>query len=93
MFFICSVKDEVVDLLDVSQNLIKTLVKLYPNSISERYKVDATGISEREIFEEIAKKRGFILRGGELDYERCAKAILDDFRKGKLGKITLDVPN
>ncbi len=55
--------------------------------------METTGISEREIFEEIAKKRGFILRGGELDYERCAKAILDDFRKGKLGKITLDMPN
>ncbi len=90
--FIGSIKDDVVDILDVSQTLLKTLSQLYPNSIAERYKANSVDKTSQQLFEEIATKRGFLLRGGEIDSERCAKAILDDFRKGKLGKITLDLP-
>lgn len=90
--FIGSIKDDVVDILDVSQNLLQRLAQLYPNCLNSRYKVDVNGKSAQQIFEEIAAKRGFLQRGGEIDSERCAKAILDDFRKGKIGKITLDMP-
>lgn len=91
--FIGSIKDDVVDLYEVATMLIEQLVELYPSCIEERFKVEIVGKSNAEIFEEIAKKRGFLLRGGEIDTERCAKAILDDFRKGKIGKITFDAPN
>lgn len=90
--FIGSIKDDVVDLSDVSFRLIETLVEQYPKSVFERYGVDVADKATAVIFEEIAEKRGFLMRGGEIDTERCAKAILDDFRKGKLGKITLDLP-
>lgn len=90
--FIGSIKDDVVDLSDVSQRLIETLVELYPQSVSDRYKIDIAEKNTAKVFDEIAKKRGFLLRGGEIDAERCAKAILDDFRKGKFGKITLNMP-
>ncbi|MGN1066522.1 MAG: ribosome biogenesis GTPase YlqF [Candidatus Fimimonas sp.] len=90
--FIGSIKDDVVDILDVSQNLLQRLAQLYPNCLATRYKVDVNGKSAAQIFEEIAAKRGFLQRGGEIDSERCAKAVLDDFRKGKIGKITLDMP-
>ena len=90
--FIGSIKDDVVDLIDVSQKLIETLAKLYPQAITDRYGVDTSDKPATTVFDEIAAKRGFWLRGGEIDYERCAKAIVDDFRKGKLGKITLDLP-
>ncbi|MCM1289256.1 MAG: ribosome biogenesis GTPase YlqF [Corallococcus sp.] len=90
--FIGSIKDDVVDLSDVSQKLLETLVNLYPQSVSERYKIETANKSAPTLFDEIAAKRGFLVRGGEIDSERCAKAILDDFRKGKLGKITLDTP-
>ncbi|MCH5153482.1 MAG: ribosome biogenesis GTPase YlqF [Clostridiales bacterium] len=90
--FIGSIKDDVVDLVEVAFALIEQLVELYPNCIEQRFKVQLDGKSTLEVFEEIAAKRGFLLRGGEMDSDRCAKAILDDFRKGKIGKITFDVP-
>ena len=90
--FIGSIKDDIVDLTEVAYALIEQLTELYPNCIEQRFKVQPEGKSTQEIFEEIAAKRGFLLRGGEMDSERCAKAILDDFRKGKIGKITFDVP-
>ena len=90
--FIGSIKDDVVDLYEVSNMLINELLVQYPHMLSERFKIDVCNKSSVEIFEQIAVKRGFLLRGGEIDYERCSKAILDDFRKGKIGSITLDLP-
>ncbi len=90
--FIGSVKDDVVDLYEVANMLIAELVAQYPQMLSERFKIDIENKSTAEIFEKIALKRGFLLRGGEVDFERCSKAVLDDFRKGKIGKITLDLP-
>ena len=90
--FIGSIKDDVVDLYEVAGLLIEQLIELYPTCIEQRFKVQVEGKSTTEVFEEIAAKRGFLLRGGEIDSERCAKAILDDFRKGKIGRITFDVP-
>lgn len=91
--FIGSIKDDVVDLIDVSQTLISRLAELYPGFLCERYKIETENLSAAQIFQSIAQKRGFLLRGGETDFERCAKAILDDFRKGKLGRITFDLPS
>lgn len=92
--FVGSIKDDVVDLTDVALHLIGQLAQLYPQNLSERYKIETQGkTSSQEIFDVIAQKRGFLLRGGEIDVERCSKAVLDDFRKGKMGKITLDLPN
>lgn len=90
--FIGSVKDDVIDLYEVSNLLLAELSEQYPQYLSERYKVPIDEKTTGELFEAIALKRGFLLRGGEIDYERCAKAVLDDFRKGKIGKITLDLP-
>lgn len=90
--FIGSVKDDVVDLYEVSNLLLAELSAQYPQNLVERYKISLEGKTVSELFEDIATKRGFLLRGGEIDYERCSKAILDDFRKGKIGKITLDLP-
>ena len=90
--YIGSIKDEVVDLYEVSNALISELALQYPRNLEERYKIDLNNQSASELFETIAIKRGFLIRGGEIDYERCSKAVLEDFRKGKLGKITLDLP-
>lgn len=91
--FVGSIKDDVVDLTDVALHLIGQLAQLYPQNLSDRYKIETQGKTPQEIFDVIAQKRGFLLRGGEIDVERCSKAVLDDFRKGKMGKITLDLPN
>ncbi len=90
--YIGSVKDDVVDIYEVSCMLIKELTEQYPEKLAERYNIEVNNCSVEDIFNKIALKRGFLLRGGDIDYERCSKAILDDFRKGKTGKITFDLP-
>lgn len=90
--FIGSIKDDVVDLYEVACMLLTQLAELYPSCIEQRYNMQIEQLNASEMFENIAKKRGFLLRGGEVDVERCSKAILDDFRKGKIGKITFDLP-
>ena len=90
--FVGSIKDDVVDLYEVANMLIAELIVQYPQMLLERYKLDSLDMPTNEIFDKIAAKRGYILRGGDIDWERTAKAILDDFRKGKIGKITLDLP-
>ncbi len=91
--FIGSIKDDVVDICELAYELIAELTGLYPKLFSDRFKLDCQSQSTAELFEQIARKRGFLLRGGEIDTERCAKAIVDDFRKGKIGRITLELPD
>lgn len=90
--FIGSVKDDVVDVFEIAVLLLHQLSELYPCNLEQRYKFPCREMTATELFEAIAKKRGFLLSGEEIDVERCSKAILDDFRKGKIGKITFDLP-
>ena len=89
--YIGSIKNEVLDIATLGLEFIKDIVKLDKTLLETRYSIKIEENEEAlEIFENICKKRGFISRGGEIDYERGAIGILDDFRKGRLGKITLD---
>lgn len=101
--FVGSVKDEILDFVELGLEFIKLMQKSYPNAFKERYgfennKDDLSNNFEEEqdvdksvlIMEEIAKNRKYVLNGGEIDYERTGRAIIEDFRKGKLGKLTLD---
>lgn len=89
--FVGSVRDEVLNLVDVSAKLVKRILELSPNTINQKYKTNlTTEMEEIEILNNIAKKRGCILRGNEIDYERVSKLIVGDFRKGALGKVTFD---
>ncbi len=90
--FIGSIKDDIVDLYEVAISLLEQLNELYPNRIDDRYGITCAEKSPTDIFSEICLKRGYMLRGAELDTERCAKAVLEDFRKGKFGRITFDLP-
>ncbi len=65
---------------------------LYPDSLKTRYNLDVLSEETIDIFEQIAMSRGFKLKGNQPDYERTAKMIIDEFRKGKLGKIMLEKP-
>jgi ribosome biogenesis GTPase A len=70
---------------------IKYFVENHPEDLVNRYKLDSIdGKAPLEIMEDVGKKRGVIMRGGELDYERIAKIIISDFRKGYLGKYPLE---
>ena len=86
-----SVKEDVVDVAELALEAIKYFSENHPEHLINRYRLDSIdGKTPLEIMEDIGKKRGVIMRGGELDYERIAKIIISDFRKGYLGKYTLE---
>lgn len=91
--FIGSVKDKVTDKETIACRLLESLAKTNPSAIEERYKISGVeGLQGWEILEMIGKKRGFLIKGGEIDYERAAVIVADEFRGGKLGRITLELP-
>ena len=88
--FCGSIKDEILDTASLALELIKVLQRDYPQLLRERYKLDELDEDAVVNMEAIAAKRGFILSGKRVDYERCARTVLDEFRGGKIGNITLE---
>lgn len=88
--FCGSIKDEILDVATLALELIKVLQRDYPQLLKDRYKLDEIEEDALTNMENIALKRGFILPGRRIDYERCAKTVLDEFRSGKIGNITLE---
>ena len=100
-----SIKDEILPQTEIAYQLLKYLLQNYKGNISERYKLSMDYIEEiltqnqpenfniYEIMQEIGKKRGAIVSGGQVDDEKVSRIILDDFRSGKLSKITLEKIN
>lgn len=89
-----AVKDEILDLEGLSSRLLERLVKLYPQAVASRYKLQQlpAGLPGHELLELVGRKRGMLVSGGGIDTERAAVAVLDEFRGGKLGRITLEWP-
>ena len=89
-----AIKDKILDIETLAIVLCSRLRKYYPEMLSARYKLgnmdDYADYTDLELFELIGKKRGFLISGGEIDYERCANMLLEEFRSAKIGKITLD---
>ena len=92
--FTGAVKDEILDLEGLACRLLECLARLYPRAIGERYKLGdfSTELPGHELLELIGRKRGMLISGGEIDTERAAVTVLDEFRGGKLGRITLEWP-
>ena len=91
--FIGSVKDEVTDLETLTCRLLEVLVRTRPQAIIQRYGIEVDEYMQGwEILEAIGRKRGFLMRGGEIDYNRSAVIVADEFRGGKLGRMTLELP-
>ena len=88
-----AVKEGVIDLEELACRLMELLHKFYPQTLLERYKVEApAGTPGWELLEMAGRKRGFLLARGEVHTERMAKVLLDEYRSGKLGKFTLEEP-
>lgn len=87
--YIGCINDDILDKEEICLELIKSLKEICQEKLSEKYKVN-TQAEPIEIYEEICKNRGYLLRGGQFDYERCACCVIDDFRKGRIGKICLE---
>lgn len=88
--FCGSIKDEILDVASLALELIKVLQADYPELLKERYKLEELGGQPLETMELIAEKRGFIQSGRRIDYERTGRTLLDEFRAGTIGKITLE---
>lgn len=91
--FIGSVKDEILDSELLAVRLLEVMTEHYPERLSERYKIsDFADLQAWEVLELIGRKRGNIMRGGEIDTERTSVMLLDEYRGGKLGTISLESP-
>lgn len=89
--FTGSVKDEIMDIEVIARRLLKLLKAFYTERLCERYGLtDIKGVPDHELLEMVAIKRGMLLGGGVADTERAAVMLLDEFRGGKLGRITLE---
>ena len=88
-----AVKDGIMDIEELACRLMELLHKYYPQTLLERYKVEAPeGTPGWELVELAGRKRGYLVSGGEVNTERMSKVLLDEFRGGKLGKFTLEMP-
>lgn len=91
--FTGAISDDILDIETLAMKLLSYLAESYPQSLIERYKIefssDDDGLS---LLEKVGKKRGMVISGGEINTERAAITVLDEFRSGKLGRITLEMP-
>lgn len=90
--FTGAIKDEILDTEELALKLVEFLQKYYPEKIKSRYKIEEIYENPLDNMENIARKRGAILKGGEIDYNRVSIMLLDEFRNGKLGNISLERP-
>ena len=91
--FTGAVKDEVMDAETLACRLLELLAARYPNALEQRYQIPADLSGQGwELLEACGRKRGFLISGGEVDTERMAKVLLDEYRSGTLGNITLELP-
>ena len=86
--YLGSVNDDILDREEVALALLSELWEKYPAALAERYGID--GGEPLAMYEQLCRRRGFVLKGNDYDYSRGAIALLDDLRKGRLGKICLD---
>ncbi len=86
-----SIKDEILNTDELAIELIKFLVKEYPGVLAERYTIEEVE-NPIDILMKIAESRNCLSKGNELDYSKAAILLIDDFRSGKLGKLTLEMP-
>ena len=88
-----AVKENVIDIEELSSRLMELLCKRYPEAVQQRYGIEIDpNMPGYELLEAAGRKRGFLMARGEVNTERMAKVLLDEYRSGKLGRFTLEVP-
>ena len=90
--FTGAIKDEILDTETLALRLLERLILNFPHLIEKRYAIEIGNDNGLNVMGKIAKKRGCIIRGGEVDYTKVSGIILDEFRKGVIGNITLELP-
>lgn len=90
--FTGAIKDELLDIEVLTMRLVEKLNLISPNLLEKRYNVYVKDKSSIDIIIDIGKKRGCIVKGGEVDFNKACEIILDEFRKGVIGRVTLELP-
>lgn len=88
-----SIREEILDIIELAKEMVAFLAKNYPDRLIEKYDLKQISEDYYENLNAIAKRRGYIVRGGEYDLERTASAVIQDFRKQAFGKIILEKTN
>ena len=91
--FTGAIKDEIMDIEDLAYKLVERLQKNYKNELMARYKLEEVYENPLDTLDAIARKRGCLIKGGEINYNRISIILLDEFRSGKIGNITLEGSN
>ena len=90
-----AIRDQILDTEEIAMILCSRLMNVAPDRFMARYKLTAEeteGLDSYDLFELVGRKRGFLISGGEVNHKRCADMLLDEFRGGKIGRITLESP-
>ena len=90
--YIGSVKDDVVDLYDLAIHLLEDLCASAPAQVAERFRLQDPSLRGVELLDAACAGRGWLLKGGQYDYDRCCSVVLDEFRAGKVGRFSLEKP-
>ena len=91
--FTGAIKDDIMDLESLAMLLLEFLAERYPKALEARYKMQVSDAdSGLQLLEQLGRKRGMLISGGEVNYERAAITVLDEFRSGTLGRLTLELP-
>ena len=90
--WIGSVKDDVVDLSTLTTGLLSELKKQAPEAVKTRFHISDLSAEGADLLDEVCRGRGWLLKGNRYDFDRCFSVVLDEFRSGKIGKISLEVP-
>ncbi|MBR4023043.1 MAG: ribosome biogenesis GTPase YlqF [Ruminococcus sp.] len=92
--FTGAIKDDILDIESLAMTLLANLAENYPEVLVSRYKIEISAEDTGyELLDKIGRKRGMLISGGEVNYERAAITVLDEYRSGKLGRITLEKPS
>ncbi len=92
--FTGAIKDDILDIESLAMKLLANLAENYPEVLVSRYKIEISDEDTGyELLDKIGRKRGMLISGGEVNYERAAITVLDEYRSGKLGRITLEKPS
>ena len=90
-----AIRDAILDIEEISMLLCSKLMEIAPEQFMSRYKLtedETYGLDGYDLFELVAKKRGMLMSGGAVNSKRCAEMLLDEFRGGKIGRISLEIP-
>ncbi len=90
--YIGTVKDDVVDLPMLAIHLLEDMLAVQPDAVCARFHLSDASLRGEVLLEAVCHGRGFLMRGGACDYDRCCAVVLDEFRAGKLGRLTLEMP-